>query len=130
MKHRIEIAKEYDSDDLVDLLATAMCGCSYWCSELDYDDNEYKEARAKLIKNGNNEPCYEDILVEMLESGKSLYWVDCEDNTSNELTLEKLLNGIRLNAENRPHDCDLESGDAETMDCIIQYALFDDVIFG
>lgn len=130
MKHKIEITKEYSSDDLVDLLSTALCGCSYWCSELDYDDNDYKEAKVRLNENGNNNVCYEEVLVEILEDGKSIYWIDCEEDERYELTLEKLLNGIKKNAEERPHDCDLESGDAETMDCIIQYALFGEVIFG
>ena len=130
MKHRIEITKKYSTDDLVNLLSTAIYGCSYWCSGLDYDSNEYKEARKRLIENRNNEPCYEEVLVEMLENGKSIYWIDSEDDSRNELTLEKLLNGIKLNAEERPSDCDLDSGDAITVDCIIQYALFNNVLYG
>jgi len=129
MKHKVKITKEYETNDLVNILADAMYACSYWCKTLDYDNNEYKEAKARLIENGNN-ICYEDVLVEMLESGKSIFFIDCEDDTRSELTLEKLLKGIRLNTEQRPHDCDLENGDAITMDCIIQFALFDDVVFG
>ena len=59
-------------------------------------------------------------------------WVcEClEEDEKYELTLEKLLNGIKLNTENRPDDCDIDDGDANTMDCIIQYGLFGDIIFG
>ena len=45
------------------------------------------------------------------------------------LTLERLLRGIGLNNSKRPFDCDLENSDATTVDCIIQYAIYDDVIF-
>ena len=47
-----------------------------------------------------------------------------------DLTLERLLVGIQKNAEERPWDCDLENYDATTCDCIIQYALYDEIIFG
>lgn len=132
MVHKIQIIKEYETDDLVNILADAMMACSYWCSELDYERSEYKEAKENLLDEGMAEGniCFEEVLVGMLESGKSLYFIDAEDaDEMYELTLEKLLKGIRLNAEQRPHDCDLENGDAITMDCIIQFALFDDVIF-
>ena len=130
MKHEVKITKQYDTNDLVDILSTAMCGCSYWCSELDYDENEYAEAKARLKENGNDNICFEEVLVEMLESGKSIYFIDCEEDKKYKLTLETLLHGIELNAQERPHDCDLDNGDAITMDCIIQFALFNEVIFG
>jgi hypothetical protein len=46
------------------------------------------------------------------------------------LTLDKILEGIKLNALKRPWDCDLENGDAQTDDCIIQYALFGEIVYG
>ena len=130
MKHTINITKEYKTEDLVNILADAMSGCAYWCSEIDYDENEYKEARARLKANGNDNICFEEVLVEMLENGKSIYFIDCEDDTRSELTLAKLMWGIKLNTEQRPWDCDLENGDAGTVDCIIQFALFNEVLFG
>lgn len=130
MTHEVKITKQYETNDLVDLLSTAMVGCAYWCSELDYKPDEYQEAKARLKEKGNNDICYEEVLVEMLESGKSLWFCDDEEDEQYELTLEQLLNGIELNAEQRPHDCDLENGDAITADCIIQFALFNEVVFG
>lgn len=130
MKHSVKIVKQYETEDLVNILADTMYACAYWCSEIDYNKNEYKEAKARLVEKGKDNICYEDVLVEMLECGKLIYFIDCEDESRNELTLEKLLNGISKNAEERPHDCDLDTGDAITTDCIIQYALFDEVLFG
>ena len=129
MKHTINIYKEYETKDLVNILADAMSGCAYWCSDIDFDANEYDEARSRLKEDGNENICYEDVLVEMLESGKSIYFIDCEDGSRSELTISKLMFGIKLNAEQRPWDCDLDNGDAGTVDCIIQFALFNEVVF-
>lgn len=46
-----------------------------------------------------------------------------------ELSLERLLKGIALNATQRPWDCDLENYDSITCNCITQYAIYDEVIF-
>ena len=130
MKHTLNITKTYETEDLVNILADAMMGCAYWCSEIDYDDNEYEEARERLKANGNDNICYEEVLVEMLENEKSIYFIDREDDTRSEMTLAKLIWGIKRNAEERPWDCDLDKGDAITSDCIIQFALFNEVLFG
>lgn len=64
-------------------------------------------------------------------SGVKLYDVEGEeDDESWTLTLDKLIEGYKLNYINRPHDNDIENGDATTYDCIIQYALFGEVVFG
>lgn len=46
------------------------------------------------------------------------------------LTLQGIINGISLNAKERPHDSDLENMDATTVDCIIQYAIFGELVYG
>lgn len=68
--------------------------------------------------------------TELLLAGKSITIVEEEENEEYELTLEKLLNGIQRNATHRPQDSDLENADAITYDCIVQYALFNDVVYG
>ena len=133
MEHEIVVTmtKKYDSNDLSNILSGALTGCAYWCSDLDFEKTDYDEAKESLKSKGNNNICYEDVLVEMLEMGKSLWFVDAEDaDEMYELTLEKLLNGIAMNCEKRPNDCDIDDGDDITMDSIIQYALFEDIIFG
>ena len=135
MEHTVTITmtKTYNTDDLINILSCITMDCP-WCSDIDYRRDDYKEAKARLIDKVNKDiyyVCYEDVLVEILEGGKSIWFIDAEDDYERyELTLDKLLNGIALNAKNRPHDCDIDNGDGITMDCIIQYALFDDVIFG
>lgn len=68
----------------------------------------------------------------LLEGGTvKLYDVeDAEDDTDWTLTLDKIIKGFELNYKERPHDNDIENGDATTYDCIIQYAIFGEVVFG
>lgn len=46
------------------------------------------------------------------------------------LTLENLIKGYDLNFKHRRFDSNLEEGDATTCDCIIQYALFNKIVYG
>jgi len=74
--------------------------------------------------------------TKLILEGKQVQLFDIEDeedtihNEEYRLTLNKLLEGIKLNAIERPFDSDLENMDATTVDCIIQYALFNKVVFG
>lgn len=129
MKHKIQIKKEYETYDLVNIISTATYACSYWCEAIDYNADEYKEAKTRLMAGRIESVCHEEILVEMLETGKSIYFIDGKDESINELTLKKLLRGIKKNAEARPWDCDLNNWDMDTMDCIIQYALFNKTVY-
>ena len=131
MEHSVVVTmfKKYTSDDLVNIICGALTGCSYWC-DFDFEPTDYAEAKQRLKDRGNNDICYEEVLVEILEGGKSLWLKDTEEDEMYELTLDKLLNGIRDNCEDRPDDCDIDEGDDETMDCIIQYGLFGQILFG
>jgi hypothetical protein len=123
--YNIIITKTITDDDLINILSGANDSCSYWVGEYKYDENDYKESRNKL-----NEPCFEDVLLQMLKDNKKLGYYDSEDDVTHYLTLDKLLNGIKLNVEQRPHDCDLEDSDGTTCDCILQFALMGEVVYG
>jgi hypothetical protein len=71
--------------------------------------------------------------TKLLIEGKSVKLYDVEgteDDNNWILTLDKIINGYKLNCIKRPHDSDLENGDATTSDSIIQYALFNEIVFG
>lgn len=55
-----------------------------------------------------------------------------EDYDHYTLTLTKFINGIRLHCENRPTSVSAleEDHDAADADCILQYALFGEVVYG
>jgi len=74
---------------------------------------------------------------EIISNGGTVEFSDVEEVDEDEkeakrypLTMKRLLDGIVQNMNERPHDCDLENYDATTADCILQYALFGEVIFG
>ena len=70
-------------------------------------------------------------MAHMLLDGKviTIFDTDHPDETG-ELTLDKLIEGFRLNTQNRPFDADVEEGDEITADCIVQYALFGELVYG
>lgn len=74
-------------------------------------------------------PCYEDVLAEILESGGKLTVYDREDDKDHELTMEKLLNGWKKYVEDYNAD-DFDEYDGVSADCIMQYAIFGEVIYG
>ena len=90
----------------------------------------------------NSAPIWEDkpkgmptsqYAVEIILNGGELKFQDVEETEDDldwTLNLEKLLNGIQLNAEQRPDDCDLENADGNTIDCIMQYAILGEIVFG
>lgn len=73
-----------------------------------------------------------EIVAKILLAGGSVKITDNEEDVEPkyDLTLDRLIIGIQKNAEERPWDCDLDNYDADTCDCIIQYAIFDEVVFG
>lgn len=97
-------------------------GIGYWAG-LDNKGDEWK-----------NKPADEPTSMwttKLILEGKSVTLYDRENPEEKaELTLEKLIKGIKLNYDNRSWDRSIEDGDAETYDCIIQYALFDSIVYG
>lgn len=117
------------------------CEIAYWGS-IDADPDDYKAARTTL---GKDDPLYEEVLTEILYNEGALSVIDVEEpDDVYVLTLEKLVKGINMaidqqycydrtwwgvnnNAEIELYDDEM---DGEVCDCIIQLALFGDVIFG
>lgn len=117
-----KITEEQIKDLVVDGVET---GIGYWAT-LHNDTEEFEKYY------NTTELTTSEIVAEILLKGGSVKITDLEENEEPkyDLTLERLLIGIQKNAEERPHDCDLENYDAITCDCIFQYAIFDEVIFG
>lgn len=108
--------------DIENIIVTCFEGGSnYWMGLNDIPNWEEKP---------KNEPI-STWATKMLLDGKTIEFYDIEDSTEIwQLTKDKLIRGILLNCKNRPHDCDLENGDATTCDCIMQFALFGEVVYG
>lgn len=122
---KIPVTIEVTGQNIENIVITALEGSiGYWCKFLN-DTKEYDE-----IKQEQPDLCFSEIATAMLLNNIPLKLYDEEEKKEYDLTLQKLIDGIRLNHENRRWDNDLENMDATTADCIFQYALFGDVIYG
>ena len=122
--YNIEINKKYEvtSQDIDDIMATALDSISYWCR------------KAKVVGEYLGEYASDQI-----SRGGSLILYDAESNDYWELNLENLLHGIEKAIEDNWFDDYgwYDNGvlytteiDGEVADVIVQLALFDDIVFG
>ena len=95
--------------------------------ELDCNEKDYKESREKL-----QNPCFEDVLLQMLKDGKTLTLVDieCDGEYTRSITLEDVHNKVCNTPTNHLMDMINEDGDVVTSDVILQTVFFDEIIFG
>lgn len=108
-------------EDIDDIMSAALDGgITYWCNQAEAISGYLGEyASEQISRNG------------------ALRLHDGEDDSVYELTLERFLNGLRLWVENERAFALTDSGqldvgdiDALAADAIIQYAIFNDVIYG
>lgn len=129
-RYEIEFSckKDVSENDLVNILSCALSdGCAYWCDDFDYSKSEYEEAKSTLRASKEN-ICFEEVLLQMLKEDKTLTLHDAEEDRIYPLTLDKLMRGIGKHISNGATR-DIDNWDAEDADCVIQYALFDEIVF-
>lgn len=131
-RRHIELDIVVTSTDVCDIVCAALeGGITYWCMQAEAINE--KDEKIYFGKYASDQLAYE---------GGVLRLHDCEEDKTYDLTLEKLLKGIELYIK-KPHyyeitemnDCgelvlDTMKVDAEVADMIVQYALFDEVIYG
>lgn len=125
-KYSITAVFEFDHDSMIDILSSATYDISYW-GAVDDDTDEWDAMRESL----SAEHTWEDVLYHLLESGKSVCIYDTEDDDGPwYLTLDKLLNGIKLTIENGYWNGKIDDIDGEVGDIIFQHALFNEIVYG
>jgi hypothetical protein len=103
----------------------------YYDLELDYDAKEYKAAKQQLSnKQPDTQACWEDVLMEMLRSGNTLWIVDENDNERHPITLDLVHERVQQTPVNHLMNAINENDDATTADCIIQTVVYGEVIYG
>lgn len=120
---KVEIELIITQQDIDDIMCAALeGGINYWCSEAEVVGDYLGEYASEQISRGG-----------------ALKLHDAEEDEVYELTLEKFLSGVKqfiaagntmcleFSAYNYIDACNIDAGDA---DSIIQYALFDDVVYG
>ncbi len=108
---------EADIENVV--VSSFECGSNYWLG-LDNSKPEW-----------NDKPKGEPVATwatKLLIEGKEIHLYDIEDNNDKWiLTLEKLYEGIKLFQADKHSDKD--DWDSIDADCIIQYALFSEIVY-
>jgi hypothetical protein len=116
----IQVAVSFTENDINDIMVGAIeGGINYW----GFVSAATKKTKPQDV--ATSEWCARKLL-----DGETVVIVDIEDREERfELTLEKLQKGIQMNANLFDHHI-VDEMDAEDYDRIIQYALFEDVVYG
>ena len=124
-EYKVTIEKEIKitQEDIDDIMCSALeGGINYWC------------CKAEVVGKYLGEWAHEQI-----SRGGTLKLYDAEEDEVYELTLEKLLNGLKKAITDgyyadyewvTSNGIDTCQVDAEVADVIIQLALFDEIVFG
>ena len=116
----------FDETEITDVISSAIYDIGYW-SVIDNDTDVWNETSDSLP----DDHTFEDVFFEILKKGKAVHLIDVEDvDEVWELTLDKLINGIKLTIEQNYWDGDFDNIDGEVGDIIFQMALFDEIVFG
>ena len=103
---------------------------AYYGLQLDYDEEEYDQARERLEAKGES-TCLEDVWMEILRGGGTLTLID-EENGEDPSPIK--LADVHERVQNTPlrHMMDAinEHDDGDTADVILQTVFYGDVIFG
>jgi hypothetical protein len=117
---------KFSDEDIVDIISSAVYDIGYWAC-INNDTNEWWDARAELPKDST----FEDLMYHILKKGESILIMDAEDDEEEwDLTLEKLLNGIKLTIEKKCWNGNIDELDGEIGDIIFQYSLFNEIVYG
>ena len=128
MKFEVKVL-ELSEEDIATIMSGASYGVAYWCSEMGLEEGKYQEYKKE-------DDCIEDVYARALKDGCAIMFKDREDEDEKYyLTYDRLLKSVQKFIDTRR--CEdifsiFEDGneDSEDMDYIIQYALFDDILFG
>ena len=103
----------------------------YYDLELDYSDEEYKAAKQQLSdKQPDTQVCWEDVLMEMLRSGNTLWVVDSNDDERHPITLDLIHERVQTTQTNHLMNMINEHDDAITADVIIQTVVYGEIVYG
>ena len=123
---KVEVELEITDEDIDDIMSAALDGgITYWCYRAEVVEDEY----------------FGEYASEQISRGGSLNLYDSEEDEVHLLTKENFMEGLKqFIASGRVGILEKKmSGklgidvlllDADDADCIIQYALFNDVIYG
>lgn len=125
-KYSVMPVFEYGDDEMVDIISAAVYDIYYW-SVIDNDTDIWNAMSDSLDKDHT----FEDVFYAILKNGQAVQLIDVEDDDEVwDLTLDKLLNGIKLAIQNGYWTGKIDDIDGEVGDIVFQYALFNEIVYG
>ena len=117
---------KFSDEDMVDIISSAVYDIGYWAC-IDNTTEDWQRVSAALP----SDHTFEDIMWTLLKTGQSIHIEDTEDDEESwDLTLEKLLNGIKLTIEKKCWNGNIDEIDGEVGDIILQMSLFGQIVYG
>ena len=124
-KYTVTATFNFDDNAMIDIISSAVYDIGYW-GGVNNDTVAWDNARDELP-----DGTFEDRMYHILKSGHAVEMFDVEDMDEIwHLTIDKLLNGIKLTIENGHWDGNIDNIDGEVGDIVFQMALFDEIVFG
>lgn len=116
----------FDESEMIDVISSAIYDIGYWAC-IDNDTDVWHKTSDSM----DDDHTFEDVFFEILKNGQAVELIDVEDvDEVWELTLDKLINGIKLTIEQNYWNGDFDDIDGEVGDIIFQMSLFNEIVFG
>lgn len=117
----IDFSISIKASDINNILRLFVTYESLFILNIDKDDVVFKNKPENITPLG--------WATKILLAGKPVTLLDVSNNRRYELTLDKLITGIKLNAIKRKHDCNLSNLTITMVDSIMQYAIFGNIVY-
>ena len=126
-KYAVMPVFEYSDDELVDIISAAVYDIGYWAMI-----NNDTDIWNVISESMDDDATFEDVFYAILKSGNVVQLIDNEYGSDDvwDMTLDKLLNGIKLAIQKGYWNGKLDDIDGEVGDIIFQYGLFSDIVYG
>lgn len=115
---------EYNKDDIEDIISVMYQSFNPYFM-LDNTTGYWKAARASLPEGAT----MEEITMKIFESALSIKIIDVEDGTEYYMTKNMFESGVQQAVDELYWDGDMDTIDAEVGYAILQFALFDEIIY-
>lgn len=120
----ITITKTYDKDDIEDIISVMFQSFNPYFM-LDNTTDDWKEVKDSLTNNAT----IEEITRVMFESGHPIKITDVEDETDYYMTQGTFEHGVKKAIDEGYWDGDVDMADASVGYVILQFALFNEILY-
>jgi hypothetical protein len=127
---KIELTKQEAEKYFYNALCNGLGYFESYGIELKYDEKEYKKATKTAKAEDGGRVCYEDVFMEMLKNGNTLFAEDSNADETYALTLDKIYTKMYEVPANTLMEMINERDDADTADIILQVCFIGEHTYG